>query len=56
MLAAVNTITSAILDSNDFLPSTSSFELDYYSIKKPPYKFEGVLVQMVEWLLPQQRP
>jgi hypothetical protein len=48
MPVVVDTTTSFVLDSDPILPFESSFELDYYSIKKPPYKFEGVLVQMVE--------
>ena len=42
MLVVVKTTSSFAQDSNDFLPSKSSFELDYYSIKKPPYNFEGI--------------
>ena len=48
MPIAVDTTTSFVLDSDPILPFESSFELDYYSIKKPPYKFEGALVQMAE--------
>lgn len=46
MPIVVDTITSFVLDFDDFLPSKSSFELDYYSIKKPPYMIEGTMVQM----------
>ena len=46
MPIVVDTITSFALDSDDFLPSKSSFELGYYSIKKPPYMIEGTMVQM----------
>ena len=46
MPIVVDTITSFVLDSDDFLPSKSSFELGYYSIKKPPYMIEGTVVQM----------
>jgi hypothetical protein len=52
MLVAINTIASFVLDSDDFLPSKSSFELGCYSIKKPPYMIEGAMAQMVVLHLP----
>ena len=54
MPIAVNTVTSFAQDFVLTLPFESSFELGYYSIKKPPYNFEGVLVQMA--ILGPQRP
>ena len=56
MPIVVDTTLSFVLDSDPILPFESSFGLDYYSIRKPPYKFEGVLVQMVEWQLQPQLP
>jgi len=46
MPIAVRIVTSFAQDFVLTLPFESSFELGYYSIKKPPYKSEGELVQM----------